>query len=151
MRWHEYLARLSDEDHDRLLIALTLGVGHLQHAFRLHQADARPTRVLGALGAAYAALDEALDRLEVPGAGGPPSPVPCRVLGEDALPTRWRDLVDGRDPHERLRLVGALERAARAGVLARELTAADAPVAAVADELRTALISLEGVRQLATD
>ena len=147
MRWHEYLACLPAEDYDRLVDTLTLGTGHLQLARRLHRADARATRVVGALGAAYAALAAALAALE--GTAGPSCPrVPGGAVREDDLPRRWRSLLEAREREDSLLLVGALDRAARAATLVRQLTAADAPVAAIADALRSALRHLEDVRQL---
>ena len=149
MRWQEYLACLPGEDCDRLVVALTMGTGHLQLARRIQRADGRATLVLGALGAAYAPLTEALDALE--GTTGLTCPlVPCGLVREDELPRRWRSLVERYDTYDSLQLVGALDRAARAGLLVRELTEVDAPVAAIADELRTALRNLEGARQLVT-
>jgi hypothetical protein len=93
MRWSRYLASLPAESHDDLVTALTLGIGHLQRAAQLCQANRPLTAVVGALATADAALMTAVALAALPPAAAPlptaaaPLPVPAAfgALSEERL------------------------------------------------------------------
>jgi hypothetical protein len=86
MRWSRYLASLPAESHDDLVTALTLGIGHLQRAAQLCQANRPLTAVVGALATADAALMTAVALAALPTAAAPlPVPAAFGALSEERL------------------------------------------------------------------
>ena len=143
MRFGDYLVQLPPGEQLILVNRLTLGCGYLTLAARLHGADALSVAVLGVLAAAHGAFREALDTL---------APSGSQVQGDyrpaldEAIPRRWRDLVEAADPATvQAWLLLAVEMARDAALAAT----GDADVADVRDRLTDTLDALITLRDTA--
>ena len=140
MRFSAYLARQTPEAQRALADDLTLGLGRVALAARLHCHDPRTRTMLGTLAGAYAALHAALAALGDDVEHGSPPPAPTPV---DALPADWETVVARAGPEA----VGTWLQMATE--MARDVALAavqDAEVSVVRELLRHTLHALATVR-----